>query len=132
MEQNDSYMTDRIYLNDGKGNFKKQGVPLPATNGSTVAVADFDQDGVEDLFVGSRSIPGAYGLSPDSYIMRNNGGKGLEEIATFPFGMVTDSQWVDIDADGLLDLILVGDWMPVTILKNKEMPNLKTSPTIWG
>ena len=119
MEQNDSYMTDRIYLNDGKGNFKKQSVPLPATNGSTVAVADFDQDGVEDLFVGSRSIPGAYGLSPDSYIMRNNGGKGLEEIATFPFGMVTDSQWVDIDADGLLDLILVGDWMPVTILKNK-------------
>ena len=119
MEQNDPYLTDRIYLNDGKGNFKKQKVPLPTTNGSTVAVADFDQDGVEDLFVGSRSIPGAYGLSPDSYIMRNNNGRGLEAVATFPFGMVTDSKWVDIDADGLLDLLLVGDWMPITILKNK-------------
>ena len=119
MEQNDPYLIDRIYLNDGKGNFEKQNVPLPTTNGSTVAVADFDQDGVEDLFVGSRSIPGAYGLSPDSYIMRNNRGQGLEAVATFPFGMVTDSQWVDIDADGLLDLIMVGDWMPITVLKNK-------------
>ena len=132
MEQNDPYLTDRIYLNDGKGNFKKQKVPLPTTNGSTVAVADFDGDGVEDLFVGSRSIPGAYGLSPDSYIMRNNGGRGLEAVATFPFGMVTDSQWVDFDADGLLDLIIVGDWMPVTLLKNKGNAKFENVTHAYG
>ena len=57
-------------------------------------------------------------LDPDSYIIRNNQGKGLQQVLTFPLGMVTDSAWQDIDADGLLDLIIVGDWMPITILKN--------------
>ena len=117
-EQGDKNLMDRIYLNDGNGGFTRRVVDLPRTNGGTVSVADFDQDGYEDLFVGSRSIPGAYGLDPDSYIIRNNQGKGLQQVLTFPLGMITDSAWQDIDADGLLDLIIVGDWMPITILKN--------------
>lgn len=118
IEQEDAYLIDRIYLNNGSGQFKRGKVNLPATNGGTVAVADIDNDGVEDIFIGSRSIPGAYGLSPDSYLLRNNSGKGLEAVVTYPFGMVTDAKWVDIDNDQRKDLILAGDWMPITILKN--------------
>ena len=123
LEQFDKNMTDRIYLNNGQGIFTRAKISLPETNGSTVAVGDFDNDGYDDFFVGSRSIPSAYGLSPDSYIIHNKAGHGLEILATLPIGMVTDSAWKDLNNDGLLDLILVGDWMPITVLLNQDGKN---------
>ena len=123
LEQFDKNMIDRIYLNDGQGVFSRAMISLPQTNGSTIAVGDFDNDGYDDFFVGSRSIPSAYGLSPDSYIIQNKKGRGLEILATLPIGMVTDSAWKDINNDGLLDLILVGDWMPITVLLNQDGKN---------
>lgn len=120
LEQFDKDLIDRIYLNDGHGNFSRARINLPQTNGSTISIADFDKDGYDDFFIGSRSIPGAYGLPPDSYIIRNNSGKGLEIFATLPLGMISDSKWKDLDGDGFLDLILVGDWMPITVLRNVD------------
>ncbi|WP_273568201.1 VCBS repeat-containing protein [Maribacter halichondriae] len=117
--EGDPHLEDRIYVNDGKGNFKRLEIPLLKSNGGSVSAADFNGDGYDDLFIGNRSMPGGYGISPMSYILRNDGtGKyiiGQQEA----IGMVTDSQWEDVNNDGLLDLIIVGDWMPITVLINQ-------------
>ena len=120
LQQNDKLLTDRLYLNDGKGILTRVPIDLPNTNGGSVAVGDFNQDGFEDLFVGSRSIPGAYGLSPESYVIQNIEGKGLKIFASLPIGMISTSKWEDINNDGFLDLIVAGDWMPITVFLNKE------------
>ena len=118
-ELDKNYM-DRVYLNDGHGNFTRLQIPLPKTNGSSVSVSDFNNDGYEDLFVGSRSITGFYGLSPYSFIMLNNRDNTLSPMEQQRYGMVTDSKWVDFNSDGKKDLILVGDWMPITVLIQED------------
>jgi enediyne biosynthesis protein E4 len=115
----DKVLEDRIYLNNGKGDFKRIPLSLPHTNGSVIAVADFDNDGYEDMFVGARSIPGSYGLSPYSFVLKNKGGMGLEIVLKSRIGMVTDAEWGDLDGDKDLDLVVSGDWMPVTVFENK-------------
>tara|TARA_Y100000768_G_C23988827_1_gene690700 strand:+ start:3206 stop:6460 length:3255 start_codon:yes stop_codon:yes gene_type:complete len=114
----DKFMYDRIYINDGNGEFTRLDIPLPSTNGSTVSVSDINKDGYDDLFVGSRSIPGSYGLSPYSFILLNTKNNSFKIIAKERYGMITDSQWADFNNDGKDDLIMVGDWMPIRILIN--------------
>lgn len=114
----DSNLSDRIYLNEGGGNFKRIQLGLPSTNGSSVSATDLNHDGYEDLFVGSRSIPGSYGLSPYSFILLNNRNQSFTIVDKKRYGMITDSVWLDLNQDGYQDLILVGDWMPIRILKN--------------
>ena len=115
-KEGDPMLEDRVYLNDGRGNFTKLNANLLATNGGSVSSFDFDKDGLEDLFIGNRSIPGAYGLSPISFILKNKGNSSFEIVEKRRFGMITDSKWVDIDNDGNIELIMVGDWMPITVL----------------
>lgn len=121
--EGDKQLEDRIYINDGQAKFKRLELSLIRTNGGSVSTADFDNDGLQDLFIGNRSVPGAYGVSPESFILKNGGEKGFVIVDKRKYGMVTDSEWVDINNDNLLDLIIVGDWMPVTILINSG--NLK-------
>ncbi len=133
----DKVLEDRIYLNNGDMDFRRIPLSLPHTNASVVAVADYNQDGYEDIFVGARSIPGSYGLSPYSFILTNQRGMGVDIAYQHRFGMVTDAAWIDYDGDKDLDLVLCGDWMAVTILENggngelnflpeeKQFPNLK-------
>lgn len=119
-------LQDRLYLNDGRGHFRKATDALPpeTNSGSRAAVGDFDGDGNPDLFVGSRSIPWRYGMNPGSMLLRGDGkgrfvdvtdrvAPGLREI-----GMVTDAVWQDTNDDGRQDLVIVGDWMPVTVFRN--------------
>ncbi len=109
---------DRLYFNDGKGVFQKkqQHIPEIPANGACVVAADFNQDGAPDLFVGSRSVPGSYGLSPSSFIFINNG-KGvfskLDDPILNNFGMVTSAIWLE----KAQMLAVVGEWMPLTFLK---------------
>jgi len=115
---------DRIYLNDGKGNFtiNKDFSGIKAS-GSAVRGADFDGDGFLDLFVGGRSPIGKYPVAEQSFLLKNIGGilqDVSEEIAPGlkNIGMVTDAIWSDIDQDGKIDLVVVGELMAVTIFKN--------------
>src|SRR5450432_3544794 len=124
---NDSSLLDRLYINDGKGNFSKsKSLPRIFGNKSVAIAADIDNDGDADLFIGGRVVAGRYGDIPDSYILLNDG-KGNFSIADEAMapglrktGMVTDAVWTDIDKDGWLDLVLVGEWMPVTVFKNEK------------
>ena len=119
-------LTDLLLLNDGKGGFSKGELPLMSHNGSCVRPCDFDGDGDIDLFVGSRSVPGAYGWSPDQFLLENDGYGHLKDVTDNrmkglkSIGMVTDADWMDYDQDGDLDLILAGEWMKICILRNDE------------
>ena len=137
----DKLLEDRMYMNDGDGNFKRIPMSLPHTNGSVVVAGDFDQDGFKDLFVGARSIPGSYGLSPYSFILKNVSGTYFDIAFKERFGMVTDAIWADINADTWLDLILVGDWMPITayindrgqdLLNQTEALGLQNTHGLWN
>ncbi len=120
-------LQDRLYLNDGRGNFKKCIGCLPAEtfSGSRVAAADFDGDGDIDLFVGGRVIPGRYGLDPTSMLLRNDGKGHFTDVTAqaapglAQIGMVTDAAWIDVTGDGRPDLVIVGDWMPIVVYRNK-------------
>ena len=116
---NDRLLNDRLYENDGKGNFTAVSRKLPPNgyNTSVVRAADFDQDGDLDLFVGSRNTSMQYGVTPESYLFVNDG-KGnftnkTEQIAPDlqRIGMVRDAQWTQLVGDKKPELVVVGDWM---------------------
>ena len=114
-------LEDKLYLNNGKGNFVAGKLPSMQSSGSCVRPCDFDHDGDLDLFVGGRIVPGRYPEAPESYLLQNNG-KGNFSIATDTIcpaikniGMVTDAAWTDLNSDGKDDLIVVGEWMPVKV-----------------
>jgi hypothetical protein len=115
-KESDPLLEDRVYINDGLGNFTRLNSTLLTSNGGSVSAFDFNHDGLDDLFIGSRSIPGAYGLSPYSYILKNVGQNNFEIVEKRRFGMITDSKWVDFDSDGNIELVIAGDWMPIMIL----------------
>ncbi|MCJ8164041.1 VCBS repeat-containing protein [Pontibacter sp. E15-1] len=118
---------DRLYRNDGGGNFALATNALPPinTSGSCVTAADYDQDGDLDLFVGGRVQPRDFPLPAKSYILQNNGGKFTDVTSTVcpllaDIGMVTAALWTDFDNDKAVDLIVVGEWMQVMFLKNAQ------------
>ncbi|WP_051947176.1 VCBS repeat-containing protein [Muricauda sp. MAR_2010_75] len=119
--------TDRLFVNDGNGNFGLASnlIPTIDASGSTVVTADFDGDGYTDLFVGGRSPMGSYPYPDKSFLLKNDRGKLMDVTQQLApdlskAGMVTDAMWNDVDMDGRLDLIVVGEYMPVTIFKNHE------------
>jgi hypothetical protein len=121
---NSSNYQDRLYLNDGKGNFtRSNGLPKITSSGSCVTAGDIDGDGDLDLFVGGRVIPDRYPYPPQSYILINDKGVFTDQTAKIApdiaqIGMVTSALWTDLDADGNQDLMLTGEWMSWKIFKN--------------
>ncbi len=134
-------LKDRLYLNDGKGNFTKStGLPDIFENKSCVTAGDIDGDGDLDLFIGSRSNSRAYGEIPESFLLQNDG-KGNFTIVTSQWagnlrhvGMITAAAFCDIDKDGRKDLVVTGEWMPPTIFKNngKHLEPFSVSPSNNG
>ena len=125
VETNNKLLQDRIYINNGKGRFKKGELPTVLTNTKGIAFADFDKDGEQDIFVGSRVKHGQYPLSDKSYFLENNNGKytnvideKFDDISNLR--MINDALFSDFDNDGDQDLIVVGEWMPITFYENRE------------
>jgi hypothetical protein len=122
---------DQLYLNDGAGRFQRDSEALPPlrTSGSVVTAADYDRDGDLDLFVGSRVIPGDYPLPPQSHLLRNDS-QGASVAFTdvtadvapalSDLGLVTSALWTDVNNDGRVDLLVAGEWMPLTVLINDQ------------
>ena len=124
-------LQDRLYLNDGSGNFQRSENALPEmhTSGSKVFAADFDKDGIEELLVLGRLVPGNYPSPATSYILKKQISNGdlkyvdvtKDIVSDFEkLGMATDAQVTDFDNDGWNDLIIVGEWMPIKIYKNNR------------
>jgi len=131
-----SALTDRLYLNDGRGNFSKSPQFLPtnkAESTSCVAAADFDQDGDLDLFVGVRLRPELYGVPCNGYILQNDGKGKFTNVtpsvapALKETGMITTALWADLDGDKDPDLVLAGDWMPVRVYENQDGSLVETT-----
>ena len=140
---NSSTYLDRLYINDGNGNFtfRRELLPSNFESGSIVKAFDFDNDGDLDLFVGSRMKPWNYPEPASSYLLVNENGK-FSNYNTDQFtdlGLVTDAEWFDYDNDGDSDIIVVGEWMPITVFKNQDgnfikeeiNTNLGCSSTGW-
>lgn len=141
-------LQDRLYLNDGRGGFRKADGHLPPMNisGSRATVLDYDADGHLDLFVAGRVVPGRYGIDPPSVLLRNDG-RGrftdvTEQVAPelARIGLVTDALWTDVVGDDRPDLVVVGEWMPITVFHNTgagrlepvDIPGLERSHGWWN
>ncbi|MEM9918744.1 MAG: VCBS repeat-containing protein [Bacteroidota bacterium] len=122
---------DRLYLNDGRGAFTLAASALPKmwNSGAAVVANDFDRDGDLDLFVGGRIVPGAYPMPARSYLLQNeseNGTVVFKDVTSellpqaTEAGLVCAALWTDFDNDNWTDLILAGEWMPITFYKNEE------------
>ncbi|RZS96531.1 VCBS repeat-containing protein [Cecembia calidifontis] len=123
-EAGSPHYQDRVYINDGKGKFEIRDGIIPQINfsGSVVTAADFDGDGLIDIFIGGRVVPGQYPKTPPSLILKNAGGKFTDvtqEVCPIlsTIGMVTDAIWTDFDRDGKVDLIIAGEWMPIKFFR---------------
>jgi len=120
------YLNNKGYFTEQKGAFKNIFV-----NASVVKAADFDKDGFVDLFIGSNSKPQQYGRVPKSYLLKNDGNNHFIDVTSsyakvlLNIGMVQDANWQDVNNDGFDDLILVGHWMPISVLINERGKQFK-------
>ncbi len=120
-------LSDHLYMNDGKGNFKESIGALPSflTNKSCIAVADVNGDGSPDIFVGGLSSQKNYGFTKGASYLLLNDGKGHFHLADTSvlrpkIGLVTSAAFADVNGDGWQDLILAGEWMGVEIFINHK------------
>jgi hypothetical protein len=123
-------LNDRLYFNDGKGNFRKSEQIFPdgkPESNACVTASDFDNDGDLDLFVGGRlKSQQLYGFPADSYILENDGHGKFANVTKqkapglLGVGMVTDALWTDYDEDGDDDLLIAGEWMSIKLFENRE------------
>ncbi len=122
----------RLYMNNGKGQMvrRKEMIPRIFVNASCVKAHDVDNDGDTDLFIGGRVVGGQYGINPSSYLLLNDGKGRFTDASSklgqtdgkqgVALGMVTDAAWVDVNKDKRTDLVLTGEWMPITVLIQNE------------
>lgn len=135
--ESSSSFQNQLFINDGKGNFtlKRGAFPIINANCGAVVPFDYDGDGNPDLFVGSRSVPQNYGVSPHSYILHNDGHGKFTNVTNsiaaglYNIGMVTSAAAADVNGDGKKALIISGDWMYPHIFSfnGKRFVELKTS-----
>ena len=126
LKENDPLLQDRLYLNNGNGTFKKSSkLPKMLTSGKSIATADIDNDGDLDIFVGGNVVPGKYPETPFSYLLENDKGTFKDITSTAgkelkQYGIINDAIFTDIDNDKDPDLVIAGEWIPITVFKNNN------------
>ena len=140
VKEKSTLLNDRLYINNGNGKFYKNlKFPKLYSNSSQIVKGDFDNDGDLDLFLTTRVKHGKYPLSEGCYLLENKNGAYTDVTAklidaSVDLKMVNDAVFTDIDTDGDLDLVVVGEWMSPIVLENKNnvfqlknIPNLKNT-----
>ncbi|MCI4666631.1 MAG: VCBS repeat-containing protein [Bacteroidia bacterium] len=133
----DRLLQDRVYINNGRGRFTRQedALPINGFNTSVIVPVDFDNDGDQDLLIGSRSVPGKYGQPPRSFIYQNDGKGKFKDVAKQVgkefqnLGMITDAKLINILGDDTPELLVVGEWMAPKVfsIKNGRFELVKTT-----
>jgi len=137
MKGNEAFLQDRLYVNFGENGFKQvKALPDMQSSGMKAQAADFDGDGDMDIFVGGRTLPGKYPFPSRSYLLRNDNKRFNDVTAELApelqeAGMITDFKWTDFNKDGQIDLIVVGEWMPISFYQN-EGGKFKNVTTEYG
>ncbi len=128
---------DRLFLNNGHGQFTyaAQGLPDVRTSAQMIASHDIDGDGDLDLFVGGRNVPGAWPSPPASHVLLNEGGRFTDASSTWlgdlqDPGLITGAVFADIDNDHRAELVLCGEWMPLRVFKNTGAHFIDISPAL--
>jgi enediyne biosynthesis protein E4 len=132
----------RLYINDGQAKFtraKENIFPIINISGKSIAIADYDKDGDNDIFVGGKVVPGAYGRKPTSYLLKNNKGIFVEQPLPALLknaGMINAAEFFDLKGDGFEDLIIAGEWMPIMLFNNEngvfgEVPQVLENTDGW-
>jgi enediyne biosynthesis protein E4 len=136
--ERDNALQDRLYENDGTGKFilTTNALPEMLVSKSCIASSDFDHDGDLDVFVGGRVVPGKYPVTPESFLLQNNGGhfqnravSNAENLSKI--GMVTDAKWLDVNGDAWDDLVVIGEFMGIEIFLNNHGKTLQRSTDIF-
>jgi hypothetical protein len=118
--KNDTWQADRLYLNDGKGNFSKTILPAEHLNSSVVKAVDIENDGDLDLVVAGHIVPSNYPMAEESFVLINNGKGGFVHKSIGDLGIINDMAVVDLDGDGFKDIVAVGEWTQPIFLKNNK------------
>jgi hypothetical protein len=122
----DEAMKQRAYINDGKGSFTRKDFDGVYMTAACVLPADFNKDGLVDLFFGARAMPWNYGITPASTLLLNKGNGNFEDVTDKiggglrDAGLVKNGAWADMDGDGDPDLVLAIEWEPPTIYINDQ------------
>ncbi len=136
----------RLYINDGQGNFQRgdNSIPRILLNASCIKPFDYDRDGDLDVFIGANVMPFLYGMAPQSFLLQNDGKGNFSDVKNWlgnsrfdnptqvrP-GLVKDAAWSDVNKDGRIDLLLVGEWMPITILIQNQSQQFENQTERFG
>jgi hypothetical protein len=147
MQDDNVFLRDRLYINKGSGDFERSidVIPSEKSNGSFVIAADYDNDGDLDLFIGGKSLPGYFPLPAYSFLLRNDSNNGRVKFSdvTPEFlrkrFMFSSGVWSDYDNDGWKDLVLVGEFAPICLIKNvrgvideANCKELESSRGVWS
>ncbi|HOY04060.1 MAG TPA: VCBS repeat-containing protein [Saprospiraceae bacterium] len=139
---NSRFMINRLYINDGKGHFtlNESAIPLNGFNTSVAVAMDYNNDGNLDLFVGSRSVPGKYGVPPRHFLYRNDGRGNFSDVSNDVspdlqrLGMVTDATLANVTGDATPELVIVGEWRNPIIfeIRNGKFTSVSSSLNFYS